>query len=50
MGWMMWRELSRYGMADIARHVIGYHSTQETRVQNALRDVTDVADVAGNRV
>jgi len=27
---------SRQGLADIARHVIGCHLTQETRVQNAL--------------
>ena len=28
-----------YGRTDVARHVIGWVSTQETRVQNALNDV-----------
>jgi hypothetical protein len=31
---MTWRAL---GLADIARHVIGCHSTQETWVQNAFK-------------
>jgi len=30
---------SEYGLADGACHVIGCYSTQETSVQNALRDV-----------
>ena len=28
---------SGWGLADIARHVIGCHSTQETRIYNAWR-------------
>ena len=27
------------GLADVARHVIGYHVTNETRVHNVLDDV-----------
>ena len=27
------------GLADSARHVIGYHSTEQTRAQNPLDDV-----------
>jgi len=36
MGWMTGRAMS---LVDIARHVIGCHSTQETRVHSALNDV-----------
>ena len=35
--WMTWRAM---GLAGVARHVIGYHSTQETKVQSALDDVS----------
>jgi hypothetical protein len=29
---------TRYGLADVYRHIIGCHSTQETGVQKALDD------------
>jgi hypothetical protein len=38
---MMWRAISHTGSADssIARHVIGCHLSQETRILGALDDV-----------
>jgi hypothetical protein len=32
-------ETRRYGLMDSARHVMGYHLTQGTRVQNAFNDM-----------
>jgi hypothetical protein len=37
------------GLADIARHVIGCHLTQETRIQNVLDDVaSETCQALGN--
>ena len=39
----------RWGMADIARHVIGMHPTQETRVQNRVDSFETSRNAGTNR-